>query len=85
MKIVDGDTHVLETGQGKPIGRWVAHRSARAWLSGDRSNSMPTKDAEVKAAPEGTTLRLTGATNLAQAIRHLSRDATRPLALLGLT
>ena len=30
-------------------------------------------------------LRLTGATNLAQAIRHLSRDATRPLALLGLT
>ncbi|RVX46445.1 DDE family transposase [Nonomuraea polychroma] len=30
-------------------------------------------------------LRLTGATNLAQAIRHLSRDATRPLTLLGLT
>jgi hypothetical protein len=30
-------------------------------------------------------LRLTGATNLARAIRHLSRDATRPLALLGLT
>ncbi|MEU8104482.1 hypothetical protein AB0C18_12255 [Nonomuraea muscovyensis] len=30
-------------------------------------------------------LRLTGATNIAQAIRHLARDATRTLAVLGLT
>ncbi|MEU7900269.1 hypothetical protein AB0B45_46480 [Nonomuraea sp. NPDC049152] len=30
-------------------------------------------------------LRLTGARNLAHAIRHVSRDATRSLAILGLT
>jgi hypothetical protein len=30
-------------------------------------------------------LRLTGAGNIAQAVRHLSRDATRSLAILGLT
>ncbi|WP_274386964.1 hypothetical protein [Streptosporangium sp. KLBMP 9127] len=30
-------------------------------------------------------LRLTGAANLAQAIRRLSRDATRTLPILGLT
>lgn len=30
-------------------------------------------------------LRLTGATNIATALRHMARDTTRPLALLGIT
>jgi hypothetical protein len=30
-------------------------------------------------------LRLTGATNIAAALRHNARDPARPLALLGLT
>ncbi|MEZ0074121.1 ISAs1 family transposase [Planotetraspora sp. GP83] len=30
-------------------------------------------------------LRLTGVDNIAKAIRHLARDATRPLAILGIT
>jgi predicted transposase YbfD/YdcC len=30
-------------------------------------------------------LRLAGQTNIAQALRHLARDATRPLAILGIT
>nr|CEL14930.1 hypothetical protein [Kibdelosporangium sp. MJ126-NF4]CEL16408.1 hypothetical protein [Kibdelosporangium sp. MJ126-NF4] len=29
-------------------------------------------------------LRLTGATNIAQALRAMSRDITRPLTLLGI-
>jgi hypothetical protein len=30
-------------------------------------------------------LRLAGATNIAAALRHHARDATRPLAVLGIT
>lgn len=49
-----------------------------------RTGNAPRNMAALRNLAIGT-LRLTGATNLAQAIRRLSRDATRPLALLGLT
>ncbi|MGP3915221.1 ISAs1 family transposase [Nonomuraea sp. 10N515B] len=49
-----------------------------------RTGNAPRNMAALRNLAIGT-LRLTGATNLAQAIRHLSRDATRPLTLLGLT
>ncbi|MEV6151846.1 ISAs1 family transposase [Nonomuraea sp. NPDC052129] len=49
-----------------------------------RTGNAPRNMAALRNLAIGA-LRLTGATNLAQAIRHLSRDATRPLTILGLT
>ncbi|MCG5215527.1 ISAs1 family transposase [Streptosporangium sp. KLBMP 9127] len=49
-----------------------------------RTGNAPRNMAALRNLAIGA-LRLTDATNLAQAIRHLSRDATRPLAILGLT
>ncbi|MEV0168961.1 ISAs1 family transposase [Nonomuraea fuscirosea] len=49
-----------------------------------RTGNAPRNMAALRNLAIGA-LRLTGATNLAQAIRHLSRDATRTLTILGLT
>ncbi|MEV1249101.1 hypothetical protein ACIBO2_28960 [Nonomuraea sp. NPDC050022] len=47
-----------------------------------RTSNAPRNIAALRNLAIGA-LRLTGATNLAQAIRHLSRDATRTLTNLG--
>jgi predicted transposase YbfD/YdcC len=49
-----------------------------------RTGKAPRNMAALRNLAIGA-LRLTGATNLAQAIRHLARDATRTLAILGVT
>ncbi|WP_433258873.1 ISAs1 family transposase [Streptosporangium sp. CA-135522] len=49
-----------------------------------RTGNAPRNMAALRNLAIGA-LRLTGATNLAQAIRHLSRNATRPLTVLGIT
>jgi hypothetical protein len=49
-----------------------------------RTGNAPRNMAALRNLAIGA-LRLTGAHNLAQAIRHLSRDATRTLTILGLT
>ncbi|WP_326826634.1 hypothetical protein [Streptosporangium sp. NBC_01756] len=48
-----------------------------------RTGNAPRNMAALRNLAIGA-LHLTGATNLAQAIRHLSRDATRLLTVLGL-
>jgi predicted transposase YbfD/YdcC len=49
-----------------------------------RTGNAPRNMAALRNLAIGA-LRLTGATNLAQAIRHLSRDASHTLTILGLT
>jgi predicted transposase YbfD/YdcC len=49
-----------------------------------RTGNAPRNMAALRNLAIGA-LRLTGANNIAQAVRHLSRDATRTLAVLGLT